>query len=444
MSASLSQAALPFALGLLLGGLLLWLIQRGQRREPILEAELASERKQAAQNQAENAQQRQQLQTLHGQLARLEEANRHLQEETAQKREELGQLLEHNRGEFAHLARKILDEQSKRFTEASHERLGELLVPFRDRMVEFREKVEKTHESQGERFAALRQELSHLRQLNQQISQDALNLTHALRGESQVQGAWGEMLLERILEQSGLQEGSEYTTQGSYTTESEAGARRVRPDVVIHLPDQRHVIIDSKVSLVAYADYVNAEDPAETESAAQRHRDSLRAHLKGISLKNYQQAHGLESLDFILVFIPIESAFNLALQRDTELYDSAFRQNIVLVTPSTLLASLRVIENLWRQDKQNRNALRIADEAGKLYDKLVGFLDDMDALDNRLRQAKDSYHQARKKLQTGTGNLIGRAEKLRKLGARTTKTLPSSSPPEEEPTAQTELDAPPT
>ncbi len=432
-----SHPAVLAVLAFLAGAILSWLFVRGNNHEAVLRSQLASRLDDLARLEEYLKDRNEEIHQLHGQAARLTEANRHLQEQAARGRIELEELHQKNQSEFATLARKVLDEQSKRFSEESTEQLSRLLAPFRDRIVEFRDRIEKTHESQGERFAALRQELSHLRDLNQKISKDALELTQALRGDNQVQGAWGEMLLERILEQSGLQKDSEYFTQESHQTEIDGEMRRVRPDVIVRLPDDRHVIIDSKVSLTAYADHVNASNPAEAEEAATRHRQSVRTHLKGLSFKNYQNTPHLQSLDFILLFIPIESAFHLALKRDTELYDEAFRQNIVIVTPSTLLASLRVIENLWRQDRQNRNALRIAEEAGKLYDKLVGFTEDLDRIEQTLEQAQAAYRAAHNKLASGRGNLIGRAEKLKHLGARARKTLPpnfhppeSSAPPE--------------
>ena len=431
MSDFFAHPVLPLFAGLFFGAVLAWLVLRSSSREPVLRSRLASSLDDLAQAEEENTELEAELRDLTREMARLEEANRHLLERVEQGQDEIAGVLAHNRGEFANLARQILDEQSKRFSQSSHEQLGQLLIPFRDRIVEFRERVEKTHDSESERFAALRQELSHLRELNQQISQDALDLTRALRGESQVQGAWGEMILERILEQSGLQKGSEYFTQESHHTEINGETRRVRPDVIIHLPDKRHVIVDSKVSLHAYTEHVNAGDPAEAEEAAKRHRDSVRAHLKGLSFKNYQETYQLQSLDFVLLLIPIEGAFSLALQRETDLHDLAFRQNIIIVTPSTLLASLRVIENLWRQEKQNHNALAIAEEAGKLYDKFVGFTGDLETIEAHLAQAQSAYRSAHNKLTTGRGNLVGRAEKLRELGARARKTLPASFQPED-------------
>jgi DNA recombination protein RmuC len=430
----LTHPATLLASGFAAGVVLTLVFRRSSGEEKVLQAQLDSRSQDLEQSREEASSLNRELRQLSGDLARVNEANRHLQEQVAEGRNHLTELLTKNRGEFAHLARTLLDEQSKSFSKISQEEVGRLLVPFRDRIHEFRDRVEKTHESQSERFAALRQELAHLRDLNQKISEDALELTRALRGDNQVQGAWGEMLLERILEQSGLRKGSEYFTQESHHTEIDGESRRVRPDVIVRLPGDRHVIIDSKVSLTAYTDHINSEHPGEAEEAAIRHRNSVRAHLKGLSLKNYQNTDHLQSLDFILLFIPIESAFNLALKNDTDLYDQAFQQNIVIVTPSTLLATLRVIENLWRQDRQNHNAQRIAEEAGKLFDKFVAFVEDLEKIDQTLNQARAAWQAAHNKLTSGRGNLVGRAEKLQELGARTSKNLPASFQPPDQPT----------
>lgn len=358
-------------------------------------------------------------------LAAARERIQNLEADVAKGKQELEGLLKRNKAEFENLARKLLEENAEKFTTKHREGLEGVLKPFQQKIQEFRERVETTNEKQDARFIEFQRDLKNLKDLNRQISQEANALANALRGESKTQGIWGEMLLEKILEKSGLVAGEEYTTQGSYSAEIDGETRRVLPDVVVHLPGDRQVVIDSKVSLKAFTEYANAADDAAAEAAAKAHVLSVSSHIKGITVKNYQEAHGLSSLDFILVFIPVEAAFNLALARDTALYDTAFEKNIVIVTPSTLLATLRVVENLWRQEKQNRNALRIAKEAGNLYNKFVGFLEDMKALDQRLRQARDAFDAAENKLTSGKGNLIGRTEKLKDLGARTAKALPA-------------------
>ncbi len=388
--------------------------------------ELESERKNATQLRDDLAAEREKRSDSEKALSAKSEQIRNLQEDLEQKESSLNELLQRNLAQFQNLAQKLLDENTKKFTTANREKLDELLKPFQERIVDFRKTVEESNKNQDERFIRFENELKHLKDLNREISEEANALTRALKGETKRQGNWGEMILQTILDKSGLTEGEEYVAESSFTAEVDGEQRRVRPDVVVHLPGGRHVVIDSKVSLNAFERYANAEDDAEAEQALKEHVLSVTSHVKGITVKNYQEAKGLHSLDFILVFIPIEAAFNLALQRDTTLYDAAFEKNIVIVTPSTLLATLRVVENLWKQEKQNKNALKIAQQAGRLYDKFVGFLEDMENLDNRLRQARDAFDAAENKLKSGTGNLIKRTETLKSLGARTAKQLPGA------------------
>lgn len=365
------------------------------------------------------------LSTARQDLARARQKIENFQIEVQQKQKETEALLEKNKADFKNLANEILKENTRSFTETNREKLEELLKPFQSRISEFRDEVQKNHKAQDERFLTFTENLKQLKELNRQISDDANSLTKALKGETKRQGNWGEMILQTILEKSGLTEGEEYLVEHSLHTEVDGRNRRVRPDVIVNLPGDRHVVIDSKVSLNAFERYVNAEDDTEAEQALKEHVLSVTGHVKGITLKNYQEARGLNSLDFILVFIPIEAAFNLALRRDTTLYDTAFEKNVVIVTPSTLLATLRVVENLWKQEKQNKNALQIAQEAGKLYDKFAAYLKDMNDLKGRLRQAQTAFDAAENKLHSGRGNLISRTEKLKALGARASKQLPA-------------------
>lgn len=396
-----------------------------QKEQLVLDSRYQELRKQADQAAADLKEKeeagRKQLEDLSTTRERL----KNLEEDLQNQKADTEKMLEQNFEKFDNLARKILEENSQKFTQTNKEKLDELLKPFQTRIIEFREEVQKNHKAQDERFLTFTENLKQLKELNRQISDDATALTKALKGETKRQGNWGEMILQTILKKSGLTEGEEYEVEQSFQAEVDGEQKRVRPDVIVNLPDERHVVIDSKVSLTAFEQYANAEDDEAAEQALKEHTLSLSNHIKGITVKNYQQAHGLNSLDFILVFIPIEAAFNLALQRDTGLYDTAFEKNIVIVTPSTLLATLRVVENLWRQEKQNRNALEIANQAGKLYDKFAGFLEDMEKLKDRLRQAQESFDAAENKLQSGRGNLISRTEKLKALGARTTKQLPA-------------------
>ena len=259
--------------------------------------------------------------------------------------------------------------------------------------------------------------------LNQVLSEDAKNLTRALKGSNKSQGNWGELVLERVLEASGLRKGEEYHFQESHTRED---GSRAQPDVVIHLPEDRHLVVDAKVSLIAYEDFANLEDDTERQAAIKRHMDSIRNHMKGLSDKNYQTLYGLKSLDFVLMFVPIEPAFMLAVSQDKELFMDAWQKNVLLVSPSTLLFVVRTVAHLWRQEAQNRNAHDIAKRGAELYDKFVGFVVDMESLGNRIKQAQQDYDSAHNKLTSGRGNLIGQAEKLRDLGVKPTKAVPSA------------------
>ena len=259
--------------------------------------------------------------------------------------------------------------------------------------------------------------------MNQQITQEAKNLTTALKGQSKTQGNWGEFILESILEKSGLVKGREYVVQESITAES---GKRFQPDVIIKLPENRSIVIDSKVSLNAYEKYISNEDEHQKQLALREHINSIRSHTKNLNSKNYQNLYQLESLDFVLMFMPIEPAFALAVQNDPSIFNDAFEMNIVIVSPSTLLATLRTVESIWRQEKQNKNAMEIARQGGALYDKFVGFLEDLKSIGDRLDQAKGSYDNAWKKIKEGSGNLVSRAEKIKQLGAKVSKTLPSS------------------
>ncbi|MCH7517032.1 MAG: DNA recombination protein RmuC [Bacteroidetes bacterium] len=345
-----------------------------------------------------------------------------LQEKLVEQKGEIEELQEKFIKEFENLANKIFEEKSSKFTEQNKTNLKEILDPLKERISEFQNKVEETNKESIDRNAALRQQLSSLKEMNLQMSQDAQNLTNALKGEVKTMGNWGEMILERILEISGLEKDREYIIQESVTTED---GKRLQPDVIVRLPDKKNIIIDSKVSLLAYEKYTSLDDEKEKQIALKEHISSIRSHLKNLSSKGYQNLYQNESLDFVLMFIPIEGAFALALQNDNSLYNYAFGEmNIIIVSPTTLLATLRTIENIWKQEHQSRNVIEIAKQSGALYDKFVGFVDDLIDIGNRMDQAKNSYEGAMKKLSEGTGNLVNRAEKIKKLGAKTSKSLP--------------------
>ncbi|MFT4192847.1 MAG: DNA recombination protein RmuC [Comamonas sp.] len=322
--------------------------------------------------------------------------------------------------QFKALANDILEEKSKRFTEQNQSNLGQLLDPLRTRLHEFQGKVEQFYVAEGQQRSALEQQVRQLMQLNQMLSDDARNLTQALKGSAKSQGNWGELILERVLEASGLRRGMEYDVQESHVRED---GSRVQPDVVVHLPEDRHLVVDAKVSLLAYDEFVNAADEATRAGAQRRHLDSVRAHIKGLSSKNYQQLYGLKSLDFVLMFVPIEPAFMTAIAADGELFMDAWNRNVLLVSPSTLLFVVRTVAHLWRQEAQTRNAQDIAKRGAELYDRLVAFTADLEKVGERLRQAQDSYTSAYDKLARRKGNVIRQAEMLRMLGVKPTKRL---------------------
>jgi DNA recombination protein RmuC len=355
------------------------------------------------------------------QLAELQADHRNLRERLAEQKQELEKLQETFTKEFENLANRILDEKSKKFTEQNREKLDELLKPLGVKLEEFKQKVEDTYDKETRDRTSLREQIIHMAEMNKRMSDEANNLTRALKGDSKQQGNWGEVILQRILEKSGLTKGREYDIQESHTTEE---GRRLQPDVIINLPDGKQLVIDSKVSLTAYERFTSSSDDTEQAHALRQHIASLRAHVKGLSGKNYQQLDGLTSPDFVLLFIPIEPAFGLAMQNAPDIYNEAFDRNIIIVSPTTLLATLATIQNVWKQEYQNQNALEIAKRGGALYDKFVLFVDSLTKIGERIRQTQESYDEALGRLSSGSGNLVRQAEMLRKLGARTSKQLP--------------------
>lgn len=346
-----------------------------------------------------------------------------LQEKLADNKTEVNKLHEKFKNDFEVLANKILEDKSNKFTEQNKENLKTILSPLQEKIKTFEDKVEKTHKESIDYHAALRQQILGLKELNQQMSKDTLNLTKALKGDSKLQGNWGELVLERVLEKSGLEKDREYFIQQSFTNDE---GKRVLPDVVIHLPDNKKMIVDSKVSLTAYEQYVNEDDESLKEQYLKNHVVSLKRHIEQLSEKKYEDIYKIESPDFVLLFIPIEPAFAIALNADDQLYNKAFEKNIVIVTPTTLLATLRTIDSMWNNEKQQRNALEIARQAGALYDKFQGLLSDLIGIGKRIDDSKKEYSNAMNKLFEGRGNLITSVEKLKKMGAKAKKSLPQN------------------
>ncbi len=321
---------------------------------------------------------------------------------------------------FELLASEILTEKSSLINHQHESTLKLLLSPFHKQLQEFQHKVDDVYDRETRDRVAITTEIQHLRQLNERLSNDAVNLTEALQGKNKLQGQWGEMVLEKILEESGLRKGVEYTTQVSLHTES--GSKR-QPDVIVHLPGKRDVIIDAKVSLKAFTQAHSENDEKRRRKYELRHLDSVKRHVTSLSSKQYHQLKGVSSMDFVLLFIPIETAFQKTLENDPEILSRSMRKQVVLCSPSTLLAILRTIQHLWRLDEQNRNGLIIAKQAGNLYDKFVGFIETFEEIGTRLHQSQQAWHLAKKRLSSGNGNLIKRAEYLKELGVQTDREL---------------------
>jgi DNA recombination protein RmuC len=357
---------------------------------------------------------------LSSELSRAAETNKNLREKLQDQKTEIEELQDKFTKEFENLANKIFDEKSSKFTQQNRENLDQILKPLGEKIKLFEEKVSNVYVDESKQRAALSEQIKNLHDLNQQMSKDATNLTKALKGESKTQGNWGEFILENILEKSGLQKDREYTIQSTFAGED---GKRQKPDVIINLPENRHIIIDSKVSLTAYETFCSTEDDELRKKALYDHIASVRNHIKELSKKNYQNIYGLSSMDFVIMFVPIEPAMAIASQEDITIWNDAFEKNIVIVSPSILHATLRTISNIWKQEKQNKNALEIARQSGALYDKFVNFVDDLINIGKKIDDTKNYYYEAMKKLYDGKGNIIKQIENIRTLGAKTTKSL---------------------
>ena len=336
--------------------------------------------------------------------------------------ESLNEAKEALSNQFKNLANEILEDKSRKFTEHNALQLDLLLKPLQTKLTEFKEQVSHSYDQEARERFALKNEIERLANLNIKMSDEARSLTNALKGDSKIQGNWGELVLESILESSGLRKGEEYLVQDSH---AQADGGRLQPDVIVKLPEGRHLIIDSKVSITAYARHTEASDSAIAEQELLAHIQSIRQHIQGLSAKNYAGIADLSTVDFVLMFIPIEPAFLSALKAAPNLYQDALTKNIVLVCPSTLMATLRTVAHLWRQDQQNKNAMEIARQCANLYDKFVGFVEDLEQIGKRLDQAQSSYHDAFNKLKSGKGNLIKAAERVKELGVKPSKMIAS-------------------
>ncbi len=383
---------------LVIGGLVGYLIALSRRSAPVQEA----------------AQLRVQLASLDATLT----AERAAQEQKLALLDDARDQMTH---QFRALANDILEEKSRRFTEQNQTNLGQLLDPLKTRLQEFQAKVDQVYVQESKDRSALAQQVTSLLEMNQRLADEAKDLTQALKGSSRTQGDWGEIVLERILEAAGLRRDHEYTMQETIARED---ATRARPDVILHLPGNRKLVVDAKVSLVDYGTYCSSTDEALRKHAATRHGTSIKEHIRGLAARNYHRLPGLETLDFVILFVPIEPAFLLALETDSNLWVNAWEQNILLVSPSTLLFVVRTVAHLWKQEEQVRNVQQIAERGAELYDKFVGFVDDLSKLGARIEQTRAAYDGALDKLTRGRGNLVRQVEMLRALGVQPTKRLP--------------------
>jgi DNA recombination protein RmuC len=423
--------------GILLGAVAAWFYAKGKFFKPqgcsleqytlldkeksILQERLSNTLAEKEKTENELALERKELDSARVRLGGAEEHFKNQKEKLDEKQKELDGMQKKLTTEFENIASRLLEEKSKKFTEQNKTNLDGILNPLKDRIKEFESKVDQTYKAELAERVTLKTEIKNLIDLNKQISLEANNLAVALKGNNKQQGNWGEVILEKILERSGLIKDQEYKTQLSAITEE---GRRQQPDVTIFLPDNKHLIIDAKVSLVAYEACVNALNDIDRERYIKDHIISVRSHIKILSDKNYQALGGINTPDFVLLFVPIESSFSIAVQADLELFDFAWSRKIVIVSPSTLLATLRTVSSVWKQERQSRNVMEIANQSGKLYDKFVGFMEDMERIAKNIELTRTAYDSAFGKLKNGNGNLISSVEKIRKLGAKTTKLLP--------------------
>ena len=358
---------------------------------------------------------------LSNKFIRAEENNKNLSEKLEIQKSEIEELQKKFTTEFENIANKILKQNTIDFALSNQKNIGDLLNPLKEKIDVFEKKVQETYDKELRDNISLKEEVKKLFELNQKISEEANNLTKALKSDTKKQGNWGEIILERVLERSGLVKGQEYEVQSSVRNEQ---GDMIRPDVVVNLPESKHIVVDSKVSLLAYDSFVNSEDPIAKEKFLKQHIFSIKNHIKELSDKNYQNAILFDSPDFVLLFMPIESAFSLAIQQDVDLFNFAWEKKIVIVSPSTLLATLRTVSSIWKHEKQTKNALEIARQSGSLYDKFVNFLSDLEKIGTQLDTVQKTYNEAHKKISSGSGNLITKAERIKDLGAKTSKSIP--------------------
>ena len=414
--------------GLIAGGLIVFLLinRKAQRMQADAARSHAEREVLAAGKQAqEAAQQRQQEQILQltAELNRMAADYDNMVARYGERGEELNQMQTRFQQEFENLAQRILDQSAEKLSQRSGQQMDQLLLPLKERLLHFEKKVEETYDRESRERLLLQKEIGQLVGLNQQMSEDARNLTRALKGEAKTQGNWGEMILARVLESSGLRAGEEFVVQAKDLKLTAESGQRYQPDVIICLPEDKHLVIDAKVSLTAYERFASAESEMERQTALRQHLESVSQHINQLGEKHYHSLNGLNSPDFVLLFMPLEPAFSMAMQARPDLFAYAWDRRIVMVSPTTLLATLKTVASIWKMEHQNKNAQEIARQGGALYDKFVGFVEEMDKIGKHLSQAHKSHDDAMRKLHQGPGNLAARAEKLRELGARNHKRL---------------------
>jgi len=421
---------LSVLVGAFLGLIISWLIIRRNyertyvekqvvERDYVLRELFLSEKEKAQKTETELEKHRDELRGMERDLAAGSEMMKQYKERLASRQDEVNLM----QTTFENLANRLLDDKSEKFARQNKTQLDALLTPLQLKIKDFEEKVDKTYRHEAEERISLREEIKQLRDLNMQLSTDANSLANALKGDSRIQGDWGEMNMELLLERAGLQLGVHYRKQSSHRDEQGNGKR---PDFIINLPDGKHIVVDSKVSLTAYSAHFEASDDVQKAQYLKAHLDSFKNHVKDLSSKRYEHLYQINTPDYVLMYIPVEPAFTLALQQNSEFYLEALDKNIVMVTNSTLLATLRTISYIWKQEKQKKNVLEIARQSGLLYDKFVGFVDDLKEIGKKIDNAQNTYDAAMNKLTTGKGNLIRRAEHVRELGAKASKSLPQN------------------
>ena len=421
---------LSILIGAILGLVISWLVVRRNYERDYMEKGLVerdyvlkqlhlSEKERSQKTETELEKCRDELRGVERDLAASSEMLKQHKERLASRQDEVNLL----QTTFENLANRLLEDKSEKFVRQNKTQLDTLLQPLQLKIKDFEEKVEKTYRHEAEERISLREEIKQLRDLNMQLSNDANSLAHALKGDSRIQGDWGEMNMELLLERAGLQLGVHYRKQSSHRDEN---GNAKRPDFIIHLPDGKHIVVDSKVSLRAYSAHFDAKEERQKQGYLKAHLDSIKNHVKDLSSKRYEHLYQINTPDYVLMYIPIEPAFTLALQQNSELYLEALDKNIVMVTNSTLLATLRTISYIWKQEKQKKNVLEIARQSGLLYDKFVGFVEDLKEVGKKIDSAQSSYDTALNKLSTGKGNLIRRAEQIKELGAKASKSLPQN------------------